>query len=36
MKYWEIIGDYLDSSVWTAAIVKAGIMTSGTADCFLA
>ena len=35
MKYWETIGDYLDSSGWTAAIVKAGITTSGTADSFL-
>ena len=35
MKYWETIGNYLDSSGWTAAIVKAGITTSGTADSFL-
>ena len=35
MKYWETIGNYLDSSGWTDAIIKAGITTPGTADSFL-
>ncbi len=35
MALWSTLGDFLDSSGWTAALCEAGIATSGTADSFL-
>ena len=31
----KILGDLLEDSGWTAALVHAGVATSGTADSFL-
>ena len=35
MAIWKTLGDYLESSGWTSALVQAGIVSSGTADSFL-
>ena len=35
MALWNIIGDYLTGSGWTAVLVEAGVATSGTAESFL-
>ena len=35
MAIWNTLGDYLESSGWTAALIQAGIASSGTADSFL-
>ena len=35
MAAFKIFGDLLDSSGWTAALVQAGVASSGTADSFL-
>ena len=31
----KTLDDLLDSSVWTAALLQAGVATTGTADSFL-
>lgn len=35
MGLWNMVGDYLADSGWTASLVESGIATSGTADSFL-
>ena len=35
MKFWDTIGDYLEGSGWTAALVEAGIASSGWAESIL-
>lgn len=35
MAIWKTLGDYLESSGWTSALIQVGIATSGTADSFL-
>ena len=35
MAIWKTFGDYLESSGWTSALVKAGIASSGIADYIL-
>ena len=33
--YWSTFGDYLEGSGWTAALIQAGVASSGTAESFL-
>ena len=35
MALWKTVGDYLDGSGWTNALIQAGIASSGTAESFL-
>ena len=35
MAIWKTLGDYLESSGWTSALVQAGVASSGTADSYL-
>ena len=35
MTAWRTMGDFLDGSGWTSAIMKANVASSGTADSFL-
>src|SRR6218665_20474 len=35
MALWNVVGDYLEGSGWTTALIDAGIATAGTADSFL-
>ena len=35
MALWSTIGDLLECSGWTDALIEAGVSSSGTADSFL-
>ena len=35
MAAWKTIGDWLDDSGWTAALIKSNIASAGNADAFL-
>lgn len=35
MVLWDVLGDLLQGSGWTAAIAEAGVASSGVADSFM-